>query len=240
MTSYLSGATNPQWLNLGPDIFGMSARKGGNYVGAIWSVSGAATASVIGPASFEFYDFYGNKISADAGNLRIGSSPVYFTTKAGPVALNAGSQSTAVAEGKSLASLNEWWRNPDSKFTNGNNSVHVTTAVTQYAYQMSSPLFSVQPGACYLASAIFRKLKGSLGLLALDGRTGALWGTVGYDATIPDGQTRQVQIRFRAAGDKARVVIGNANLLPEVSEYDLVGTPTIGPCEPGLLTPSTQ
>jgi hypothetical protein len=227
MTSMFNGTLRPRLLAPVPGVYGVVAERGARLVGALWAADSKARLAVTGLDSAQFFDFYGNPIA----------EPDVFTPE--PVYFSAGPESVPKIALISQTGQPEWmpfpaidsWKRTASQFSGQGESLHVTSAETTYGTQLTSPVFTVEPQACYLFRANARVFRGMLAITAQDAG-GTRRGPAQYLTWIPgDGLSPMVFRFYSGASTELKLNIQAANNLPAVSEFE-IAAPEIARCGP--------
>lgn len=227
-----AGTTAPRLLHTGPDVFAVVAESQGKSIAALWSVSGRAVISLDPSPAAEMFDMYGNPLRQYPETLALGSSPLFYSSLEGPPQLTVLEDYPGVP-GTELQPFTLWWHNPAAAVTAESDAIDVRSSPSQYEYQLVSSPLALTAGECYRFTTTVGIREGTLGIFAADAVTGRQWGVASY-ADAEEGAQRTADLRFIAPSNPVKIVIGNANLAPRSTTFELGPAPQVAPCEPGL------
>jgi hypothetical protein len=230
MTSMLNGARRQRLLTPAPGVYGVIAERDrdGKFVGALWTADSTAKLKLSGIDSPHFFDFYGNPIAPPEVFT---PEPVYFSsTQILTPKITVVSQS-GQPQWKPFPEIAAWKRGTASQYVERSHVLHVTSAETTFSTLLASPVFAVEPGACYLFRANARIVRGMLAISAQDAG-GARRGPTQYLTWIPgDGLSAMVFRFYSGASTELKLNIQAANNLPAVSEFEIT-SPEVAKCVP--------
>jgi len=215
MASWFSGASGPRMIEQ-QDVFAVTATKAGRLVGAVWSVTPGTVALLEGLSQPSFFDFYGNPVRADAENLQVSPSPIYFSAASTSVPNLRLLSHAPSPQWRSLTPINAWTKYPGSTYRPEGNNLHVTSAPTQWGGLFLYPTLQVQPG-CYKLGFDLAVVRGSVGVTVMEKGGDKL--AVERIGAYANPQPHRSEVRFKAtSANPLQIVISGANLAPMATE----------------------
>ena len=231
MASLLSDATDTRRLMGGPQVYAFDWDTPNGNVAAVWTTNGTANVSLSGLRHPRLLDFYGNPISGDIGSLTVSAAPTYVLAESATSPTVNVLKSPPAPAWHNLAPTEQWLRTKESRTTNVNGGVEITSQPTKYAYQLRSPDFPVAPGTCYIGRLKINLKQGAVMFFAVDKATGQRLGDPVYIAHAPDGVAHESQVRFPSGSARdAQLILAAGNGQPATTEFDALNPAQITQC----------
>ncbi|HYG97696.1 MAG TPA: endo-1,4-beta-xylanase [Terriglobales bacterium] len=231
MSSQLAGAVHVHRLQVGDGVYAVVGARNGSTVGALWALREGAIVALSGVTGLSFFDMYGNPQQFSPQNLALGPAPIYFTASGTSEPNLQILRALSVPARDQLPPWSEWRTNSQSSYEQTPQAFRVTTAITQYAYQLVSPAITVQPASCYRVRLPLTLTAGALSVIAIDAASGERTSPPIF--VVSDGlpTTGDAEVRMLpGSSSELKIVIAAGNLAPASSQFYLAGPAEISTC----------
>lgn len=170
MAALFNGSTPMKPLTPGANsIYSVVGSFGTTLVGALWTTLSQASVRLAGVGgTIQFFDFYGNPISANTASISISNSPIYFTATSFTTPSLTVNSTVANPAWIPLQDITKWKRSSASNYQVQGSSVHVISASTTFSSQLIAANVPVLPHSCYVFDIQASIVSGAIALAAVD------------------------------------------------------------------------